>query len=223
MILRKKLSFICNPHNPTGTFLYDEEMEHLVNMIENTKSILIVDEACIDYVTNRKCSSTVRYVRIGKPVVLFRTFSKLYGMAGLRCGYVIGPDQLIEKMMIVRNALPFNVNQLALCAAIASMKDEKFANDVRKNNEKVKNWFYSQLKSMGLSYIESQANFVLVKLPVSSQLFSERLFKEYGILVRDASCFGFNNYVRISLATLEMMQYVVDAFKNVMANIINYH
>ncbi|MBE6051253.1 MAG: histidinol-phosphate aminotransferase family protein [Clostridium sp.] len=208
--------YICNPHNPTGTIMNEADLESIIKLAKKYGSIVIIDEAYAEYANSNVYSSALKYVKAGERVIITRTFSKIYGLAGLRCGYAIGHPHLIDKMKQVKKSLPYNVNILAQKAALASIQCPEFIQKVKKNNNKVKEWFYNQLNVLDVQYVRSETNFVLIKVPVDSKMFCKELYSKYGILVKDAGAFGFDNHIRVSLGSYETMVYVVDCFKKIL-------
>lgn len=210
------LIYICNPHNPTGTIISKSDIELLLDYAKKYEVIVIMDEAYAEYVNSNLYISSLAYIKKNDPVIVTRTFSKIYGLAGLRCGYAIAQPYLIDKMKQVKKTLPYNVNRLAQKAALASLNCSSFINRVKKSNEQVKSWMYEQLDKLAIDYVKSETNFVLIKVPVSSKLFCEKIYFHYGILLRDAEEFGFPQHIRVSLGTYETMVYVMDCFEKVL-------
>lgn len=208
--------YICNPHNPTGTILEEFQMDYLVHLTEKEKIVLVVDEAYAEFVTGKRYSSAVKYLKEKENIIILRTFSKAYGMAGIRCGFALGSKTLINKMMIVRNVLPFNVNRFAVAAAIGSLKDEDFIQEVKWKNNEIKKWFVNEMKKSNIGVIKSHTNFVLLKLNLNSQEFCSKLFDKYRIIVRDAAALGFPLHIRVSFTKKNTMQYVVSSIRDVL-------
>jgi histidinol-phosphate aminotransferase len=206
------LVYICNPNNPTGSITPGDKMRSFCARASK-KVPVIIDEAYHEYVEDESYASMIDLVRAGQNVIVTRTFSKIFGLAGLRVGYGMGhPDIIQELEKIERNFAP--VAWLSLNAALASYKNVEFAQYVREKNKEVKSYLYQELKSLGLTYILSQTNFVLFRVNRDSQeMFKE--FEDRNVLIR---AFNFNreNWIRVSLGTLEEMQ----AFVSVLADIV---
>ncbi|PGT57972.1 hypothetical protein COD86_25400 [Bacillus cereus] len=202
--------FVCNPHNPTGTTIDKEELQRLLKETSAIGAVPIIDEAYADFADN-SFSSAIPYIRDGGQAIVMRTFSKSHSIAGLRVGYAIGSEQLIKKVQQVRSALPFSVNRLAQAAAIAAIDDINSLNTKWVNE--VKEYFYSEMDRIKISYIRSQTNFVLIKVPGENGLFSQRLLKEYKILTRDTTPFGYEGHLRVSMGNYEETQYVCKAIE----------
>jgi histidinol-phosphate aminotransferase len=195
------LIFFCNPSNPTGTLIGKREVERFIPRLPRGV-VLLADEAYWDYIDTPDFESCVRYVKEGRPVVVSRTFSKVYGMAGLRLGYAIGRKDLIKRM--ARYQLANNPNQLAAAAASAALKDDKFVATVRSLNAEVRDQVATELRSMGLQVVPSQTNFILMKLGRPAQPVVEEL-KKRGVLVGRVFP-AIPNYLRVSLGKKEEMR-----------------
>lgn len=158
---KTRLIFVCNPNNPTGTIVRRGEVERFLSKIP--KRILVVfDEAYAEYVTDPDFPQTIDFVREGAPVIFLRTFSKIYGLAGLRIGYGIGRPEVIDYMNRVRQ--PFNTNLPAQQAALAALGDEAHVSRSLKTNREGKAYLYRQFDAMGISYLPSETNFIYFSL-----------------------------------------------------------
>ena len=207
--------FFCNPANPTGTIVDRKEVERFVRSIPNG-IVLLIDEAYFDYVESPAYESCLRYVKEGLPVLVSRTFSKIYGMAGLRIGYAVGHKDLIGRMRPRR--LANNTNQIATAAALAGIGEDDFVAHIRKLNSQARELLCSELHGMRLEYIPSHTNFVMVDLgrpvqPVIDALAERRIL--VGRLFPSMP-----NHMRITLGTTEEMQLFVRDFKEVMKAIL---
>jgi histidinol-phosphate aminotransferase len=208
------VAFFCNPHNPTGATLTPYELQRLVDRAEANGIITIFDEAYIEF-ADPSAGSALPALRSGARLILTRTFSKAYAIAGLRVGYALGPVALIDAMRAVHNALPFSVNRIAQAAAESALGDPGFVDEVRSRTAAARAAFCECLDSMGVRYLRSRVNFVLIQTPFDSAVVAERLLREHRILVRDASRFGFPRFIRVSLGTPEQMERFCDAFAEV--------
>jgi len=192
---RTKLVFLTNPHNPTGALIAKDALDNFVaELPENI--VLIIDEAYIEFVREPNCPSSMDYLDSGKMVVGLRTFSKAYGLAGLRVGYGLMPPDLAGLLNRVRQ--PFNVNSLAQEAAIAALADEDFLKETQNLVSTELNFIYDTLDKLGIEYLESQANFVLVKVGKSADEVFEDLLKQ-GIIVRSMKSYGYSDCIRINV------------------------
>ncbi len=178
---RTKLIFIANPNNPTGTINTKEEMDLFMKKIPEGV-LVIVDEAYYEYVESETYADSSTYLQDNRDILVLRTFSKIYGLAGLRIGYGIAKTAITEAMNRVRQ--PFNVNSMAQAAAIEALKDEDHTNRVKQLNIRGKKFLYRELDTLGLSYIPSEANFIYIMFneDVSGSIYENML--RQGVIVR---------------------------------------
>lgn len=178
---RTKVVFIANPNNPTGTINTKAEMDSFIEKVPEDV-LIVVDEAYYEYVTSPDYADSMKHFRNGRDVLILRTFSKIYGLAGLRIGYGIASAGIIKEMNKVRQ--PFNINALAQKAALAALEDNGHLKKSKRFNERGKEFLYKGFKSMGINYLPTEANFIFIILKdnSASRLYNE-LLKE-GIIVR---------------------------------------
>ncbi len=194
---RTKLVFLCSPNNPTGTILKKKELVSFLDGLPEGVLVLL-DEAYGDFVENPEYPDSVAL--IGRyPLIVLRSFSKIYGLAGLRVGYGIGSEGLIGYMHRVRE--PFNVNQLGQAAAAAALDDEVFRRKSIQMVSEGKRHFYGEFRRLGLEFVESQANFIFVRVGDGDGLM-DRLMKK-GLIVRPGSAFGCPEWLRITVGLPE--------------------
>jgi len=195
-----KAIFIASPHNPSGTIISKEDFEYLLENAD--KNILIVmDEAYYEYMPPQKQIDTVSYISANPNLIVLRTFSKIYGLAGLRIGYGIAGAEIITGLNKIR--LPFNVSSVAQKAARAALADEDYILKVRDIILSEKEKFYLAFKEAGIEYVESFANFVLIRTGEKSGTIVEDLLKN-GFIVRPGANLGLSGYIRVTLATPEI-------------------
>ena len=208
-----RLVYLCNPANPTGTILSKKALKRFLSLVpENV--IVVVDEAYAEYVGRSDFESCVRYVKEGRPnVIVLRTFSKLYGLAGLRVGYALGPKKLIRAM--ASNRLWNNINQAGAAAALASLGDKQMISLIRRKNAQVRKYFYEEARKLDLEFIRSETDFVMVNVNRSSAEIIAA-FKDHQILI-GRRIPSLPEYVRITLGTRKEMI----AFFNVLRNILS--
>ncbi len=205
------LIYICNPNNPTGSITPGDKLRPFCERASR-KVPVIIDEAYHEYVEDESYASMIDLVRAGKNVVVTRTFSKIFGLAGLRVGYGMARPDIIQALeKIERTFAP--VAWLSLNAALASYRNVEFTQYVREKNKEVKSHLYQDLKRIGLTYIPSHANFVLFRVNRDSQEMLKE-FEDRNVLVRAFNFIG-DNWIRVSLGTLEEMQ----AFVSILAEI----
>ena len=154
---KTRIVFIANPNNPTGTIVTAEEVKGFMNKIP--QDVLVAfDEAYAEYVTSSRYPDSMAYLRDGRNVVILRTFSKIYGLAGLRIGYGLMKPEIADMLNRVRQ--PFNTNALAQIAALAAIGDEQHVKESCRINNEGKEFLYSAFDSMGIKYLPTEANFI---------------------------------------------------------------
>ena len=184
--------FITNPTNPVGTMVFQEEMDAFMEQVPN-HVIVAFDEAYIDFADVK--ADTLKYVKLGKNVIILRTFSKAYGLAGLRAGYGITTPEIADLLNKART--PFNMNLMAQAATVAALDDEAhLAASVRMVNEGKKQ-FYAAFDKWGIEYIPSHGNFILVKTGRGREIFNSCL--AHGVILRHMDGYGLPDYVRITV------------------------
>ncbi|MBI5199906.1 MAG: histidinol-phosphate transaminase [Nitrospirae bacterium] len=177
---KTRMVFIANPNNPTGTINTETEFDSMMkNLPEGV--LVVVDEAYYEYVTSRDYPDTMKYLREGRNIIILRTFSKIYGLAGLRIGYGITKKEFVNEMNKVRQ--PFNINSLAQIGALAALSDYRHVEESRRINEEGKMYLYKELNSMGVKYLPTEANFIYIDIEGDAFQLYERFLKE-GVIVR---------------------------------------
>ena len=187
-----KVIFIANPNNPTGTMSAKDETERLMERVPNDV-LVVFDEAYYEYVERPDYPQTLPYVEEGRNVIITRTFSKIYGLAGLRIGYGIAKPATIEMMNRVRQ--PFNCNLIAQAAGRAALNDTDHVRRSLQLNAAGKVYLYEALQQIDLEYVETEGNFILVQLGRSGQEVSDALMGK-GVIVRPMAAYGFPNAVQ---------------------------
>ncbi|MEX1300079.1 MAG: histidinol-phosphate transaminase [Desulfotignum sp.] len=198
-----KLIWLCSPSNPTGDILKKPEMTAFLKQLPR-HIMVVLDEAYREFVTDDQAVRTEDYLYNDPRVVGLRTFSKAYGLAGLRIGYMVAAPQVIGLVNNVK--LPFNVNSAAIAAARYMLEDPAFARKHVALAVSERTFMREQLRRRGLEVPESQANFLFVKLPDTIKLDGVALFKRLlpkGFVVRPGTAFGVPGYFRMSLGTRE--------------------
>jgi histidinol-phosphate aminotransferase len=191
-------AFICNPHNPTGSTLREDEVNDLAGAAERGGAVAIFDEAYAEYAGSAFCSA-VPAVRDGRPVIVLRTFSKAFGLAGLRIGYAIAPVELINTLTAA--SIPYAVSSVAQQAALASLADPGFVHQVTGRTTAIRDASASWLRRHGFGTAENGANFLLVQVPVASSALCHVLEQDHGIVVCDAASMGFPRHIRVTVGT----------------------
>lgn len=211
---KTKLIFISNPNNPTGTIVKKNEVESFLKEIPS-RILVIFDEAYSEYVEAEDYPQTIDLIDGENNVIVLRTFSKIYGLAGLRIGYGIATPEIIEILNQTRS--PFNVNSLAQVAALASLKDKNQITRSRKLVKEGKKFLYSHLKRLKLSFIPTQANFILLKIGKKTSVLEKRLLKE-GIIVRGMGAYNLSNYIRVTIGTKPQNEEFIKALDKVLSS-----
>lgn len=190
-----KMIFINNPNNPTGTSVLRKDFENFLSRVPEGV-IVVVDEAYIDFARDKNCLNSIDYLNSGKSLVTLRTFSKAHGLAGLRIGYGIMPDEISELLNRLRQ--PFNTNSLAQVAAIAALDDKIFLKKTIQLIHEELDYLYDSLNRAGIKYFPTQTNFFLIDVKKSANEVYERMLKE-GVIVRSMASYGFPRYIRVNV------------------------
>jgi histidinol-phosphate aminotransferase len=195
---RTKIVYIDNPINPLGTIVTKDALnEFIANVPEHV--LVIVDEAYSEYITSRDYPKALDYYNQNKNVLILHTFSKIYGLAGLRIGYGFARPEIIGCLAKVR--LPFNVSRNAQAAAVAALDDKRHVVRSRQNNEAGKEFLYRELKKLNkVFYLKSFANFVFINFAVDSQEIFDEL-QHRGVITRTVKEYNFPNALRVSVGT----------------------
>ncbi|MFW6114065.1 MAG: histidinol-phosphate transaminase [Actinomycetota bacterium] len=189
-----KMVMLCSPLNPTGTTVQATELEEMLEWLPDGV-LLVLDEAYLEYVTDHEHPDALKYCEGYPGLLIVRTFSKIYGLAGLRVGYTISSPQVC--MALEKVKLPFNVNRLGQAAALAALEDEDHLDRSREVNARGKKRLYALLEKLGFEYVPSQANFILVLNGPYPDL-SDRLLRQ-GVIVRAGEALGLPGHVRITI------------------------
>ena len=209
---KTRMVFICSPNNPTGSIINGSDLDRLVRSLPK-KVLIVLDQAYIEYVDDPEHSSGLRYIEEGFPVVALRTFSKIYGLAGLRIGYGVAPVEIISDLNRVRE--PFNVSALAQVAALASLIDEKQIERSRNMVFNARRQIADGLAELGLKPVPDQANFCFVDIGVDSKEAFSALMQK-GVIVRTGDIFGFPTYIRVTYSTPEENKRFITALGEVL-------
>ena len=212
---KTKVVFIANPNNPTGTYVEKKDLLFLRKKLRSN-ILLVVDDAYFEYVKQTNYSSALKLFSNYKNVVMTRTFSKIYGLAGLRVGWGYGSKEIIDVLNKIKP--PFNVNKAALFAASAAVKDSTWLN---KEIKHVNNWnkkMFNEFKKMKIETNRSYGNFLLVNFN-KVKIKSSRVFKllaKAGILVRKMDVYGINNSLRITIGKIEENRKLILKMKRIL-------
>lgn len=205
---RTKLVFVANPNNPTGTYLNASELQRLrAGLPEHV--VLVVDEAYVEYADAKDYQTAEALVRSTENTVLMRTFSKAYGLPGLRIGFGFMPAYMADALNRIRG--PFNLTNPSIAAGAAAMRDQQFIQKSVAHNAHWRGWLSEKLTSKGYQVVPSQGNFLLVKCGVQGLAAASSVnarLTEQGIIVRETANYGLPEYLRITIGTEAEMQAV---------------
>ncbi|MEW6557475.1 MAG: histidinol-phosphate transaminase [Elusimicrobiota bacterium] len=212
---KTKIVFIANPNNPTGTYNTKDEFKNYFSKLStlNSQLLTFIDEAYSEYVDKKDYPSGIDYFKQGLNIIFTRTFSKIYGLAGLRIGYGIGPSEIISYIERIRP--PFNVSSVAQDGAIAALDDKQHLKKSKSLILQQRKFLCSEFGKMKLGYIPSVANFVLLDVRQDGRIVFEKLLRR-GIIVRAMEEYGFRNFIRVTIGTpsenkkfLQELKYVI--------------
>ncbi len=192
---KTKVIFIANPNNPTGTVVTAVETAQF--MAQVPEHVLVVfDEAYYEYVTHADYPHTLPYVMENRNCIITRTFSKIYGLAGLRVGYGIAPPSIISTINPIRQ--PFNCNAVAQAAARAALRDTDYVRESQELNAEGKTFLYTAFEKLGLRYIKTEGNFIMVFVNQAGVDLVDAMMKK-GVIVRGMAGYGYPNAIRVTI------------------------
>jgi len=203
-----KIVFIANPNNPTGTLLDSEALREFVASMP-ASVLVVLDEAYIEYSPE---SNNRALLDEFDNVVIVRTFSKAYGLAGLRVGYALSSPLVADLLNRIRQ--PFNVSRIALAAAAAALTDQSFISEVRKINAGQMRWLEKQFDALGLEFIKSYANFIMLKIEGAADI--NQALLEQGVIVRPLKGYGLEDWLRITVGLAEDNTRLIDTLKSIL-------
>jgi len=196
---RTKLIYLANPCNPTGTYFTRAELDALLERVGD-EVLVVLDQAYLEYVDKPDYPDGLQDLKRGRNVIVLRTFSKIYGLAGLRIGYGLAAPEVIATLNRVRS--PFNTSSLAQAAALAALDDAEWAAYSREHNLRELDFMHAELARRGVRFTPSVCNFVLIELDADIRaLFVE--FQKQGVILRPQGGPGLANCARVSIGTRE--------------------
>ena len=208
---KTKVIWLCNPNNPTGTVIPHEELIAFVDKVP-ANVLIVLDEAYIDFIDGEYID-TVNLIKSHDNVISLRTFSKTYGLASFRVGYGIASKEIIKNLLKVK--LPINLNFAAQVSALAALEDTEFTDYVIKENRKELEYYYKEFNNLGLKYVPSNGNFILVYTGIDGG-YVENEFAKSGIIIRKGEEFGLDGWLRISVGKSEENIKVIDTLKKIL-------
>lgn len=214
---RTQLIFIPNPNNPTGTAVGGAEMDEFLTRLGNRDDVLLVfDEAYTEYVRDANFKAASSFYNKYSNVIVIKTFSKVYGLAGLRLGAMLAPEFVLELYNRVRN--PFNVNELAQVAGIAALDDVEYMQASQKSVWEGLDYFYKELTRLKLPYFKSEANFVLFDTQRNAEVCFKNLLQK-GIILRPVGNYGFPTYLRMTVGQKDENQKAIAAIEKMLSDV----
>ena len=207
-----RVIWLCSPSNPTGLHIPEQKVDDLLDRIPD-HVVVVYDEVYHHFVTADDYTTGQKYVDRGMPVIAINSFSKAYGLAGIRCGYAYSTKEIAGYINKLRR--PFQVHSLGIAAAKGAMKDEDFLIGTQEMVEAGKSYLYPRLEEVGLKFWKSQSNFILVKPEMSVQDFVIGLQNE-GIMVRSAEGFGARGCVRVTIGDQEANEAYIRALRRIL-------
>jgi histidinol-phosphate aminotransferase len=209
---RTKILFVCNPNNPTGSWWNECTLRSFLDRIDG-KRIVVVDEAYREFVRNADFPDSMALIGKYPNLVVFRTFSKMYGLAGLRIGYLAGSKEVVD--IIRRTCIVYSVNTLAQVGAFYALADREHIARTHEIVRAGKRFLLKELDLMGLPYVHGEGNFVMARLPMSDSLAYRKMMKR-GVMVRAMTGFRFPNWIRITVSHQEALEAFVEAVSGIM-------
>jgi histidinol-phosphate aminotransferase len=206
-----RVIFLANPNNPTGTIYKREEWEDFLRVVPG-RVLVVADDAYADFVEDPDYPDSLAYQRRGRFLLTLRTFSKMYGLAGLRIGYGVGPVEVIEVLNRIRQ--PFNVNALAQVAALAALDDDDHVARTRANNSAGLAYLRAACERLGWPYVPSWANFLLIDVGDAKKTYEELLRR--GVIVRPMDFYGLPHHLRVTVGTRQENQRFVESLAAVL-------
>lgn len=209
-----RLVFLTIPNNPTGTIVSRIELESFLTDISSKEIIVVLDEAYHEYVSDPNCPNGIEYIGRNPQVLVLRTFSKIYGLAGLRVGYGIATPWLAELLNRVKP--PFNVNSIAQAAAVAALDDQEHVKSSLENNRRGLLYLEKELSRLGLEVVPTQSNFLMICFNKDARPVYDALLKK-GVIVRYLASFSLEHCIRVTIGTDEENRRFVNALREVLS------
>ena len=206
---RTRLVFITNPNNPTGTFIPKVLTDALIYSLP-PHVVVVYDEVYYHYVETNDYARAENYITAGRNVIGLHSFSKAYGLAGVRLGYAFASRDIAAYLNLLRR--PFMINTLTMEAGLAALRDTEHIEATKAANSVGKQWLYTQFAALNIKYWESQANFILFRSPFDNDIFIDTML-ENGVMIRQCELFGLPNHARVTIGTMEANRAFVAALK----------
>ncbi|MDA3851998.1 MAG: histidinol-phosphate transaminase [Spirochaetaceae bacterium] len=204
-----KILFLCNPNNPTGTYFNHRELDNFLSALPS-HVVVVLDEAYQDYVDAPDYPRALELIKKYPRLMVTRTFSKIYGLAGLRIGYALGQEELIRSMLTAKQA--FNVNLLSQAAGAAALDDQQFHNSSREMTLEGKKQLYKGLDDLAIQYYPTQSNFICLSLGIPAEELYQQIL-DRGLIIRSLKSFGMDRHIRYTISSKEDNQRFLDILK----------
>ncbi|TLG78927.1 histidinol-phosphate transaminase [Methylocystis sp. B8] len=220
---RTKIVFLANPNNPTGTFVPASEVSRLARSLPS-HVLLVLDAAYAEYVLREDYEAGVALVDAHENVVMTRTFSKIFGLAGLRVGWAYGPAHVIDALNRIRS--PFNVSSAGSVAAIAALSDRVHLDAAIAHNARWLPWLTQEISALGLNVLPSVANFIAIRFPETPGLTAadaDRFLTSRGLVLRAIGAYGMGEFLRLTVGIEEANERVVEALSEFMQSARTRH
>jgi histidinol-phosphate aminotransferase len=209
---KTKVVFVANPNNPTGTIVSADEVDRFMSRVP-PHVLVVMDEAYYEYIKADNYPKSFKYFREGRNIIILRTFSKIYGLAGIRLGHGITQKTIAQNLMKMR--ISFNANRLAQVAGLAAIDDIQHVHDSIETNEAGKAFLYKEYDRLGLRYYPTFANFIFVDFDQDSRVIFEGLQRR-GVIARTIKEYGFPNALRITIGTPDQNRRLIRAIEEVL-------
>ena len=219
---RTKVVFIANPNNPTGTYVTEKELTEFLEQVSKIRGgsvWVVLDSAYCHYVKAKDCPDAMKLRKKFRNVIVMQTFSKAYGLSGLRVGYGVADPEIIAILEKARK--PFNLNSLAQLAALSAISDRAFLKRVVKVNEEGKKFWYREFKKMNIPYWPTEGNFVLIDVAQGFGKLGGEVFQEclrQGVIFRPVTNYGLPHALRISIGTMSENRFALKALQKIYAS-----
>jgi len=210
---QSRVIFLASPNNPTGKIISFRKLKTFMDHLD--PGILVaLDEAYFDFVNLPEAESGLEILKNHQNLIVLKSFSKIYGLAGLRIGYGVAHSTIIRALM--KLIIPFSVNTLSQAAALAYIDEEDYLNEIRRINEEGREYFYKELRNLCLEFVPTQANFILVRVGRATKVYEDLLKK--GIIVRDMTLWKLPEYIRITISLPENNERLIRELGNEVSN-----
>jgi histidinol-phosphate aminotransferase len=209
---RTKIIFVCNPNNPTGTYWDKDRLKRFLDSVDG-RQVVVLDEAYFEFVEDDDYPNGISLIDDYPNLVVMRTFSKMYGLAGLRIGYLAGNLETVNA--IRRTCIVYSVNSIAQEAACAAVGADDHICRTRAMVKEGKEFLKVELEKLKLPFVSGVGNYIMIKLPMSDTLAYRKLMAQ-GVMVRSMTGFRFPNYIRVTVSTPEAMEAFAGALKRIL-------